>query len=128
MFAFAAPRPRRKPSLTPMIDVVFLLLVFFMLASRFGQDMALPLVAGTGAEAWEGAPRLVTLSDTGLALNGALVVLEDLAAALEPLMPDRAAPIVIQPMGGADLAALTALFDTLRAAGLSTLVLVEGER
>ena len=29
--------PRRRPSLTPMIDVVFLLLVFFMLAARFGQ-------------------------------------------------------------------------------------------
>ena len=48
MFAFASHRPRRKPSLTPMIDVVFLLLVFFMLASRFGQDNILPLVAGTG--------------------------------------------------------------------------------
>ncbi|NSY41645.1 biopolymer transporter ExbD, partial [Leisingera sp. ANG59] len=30
-------------SLTPMIDVVFLLLVFFMLASRFGMDTVLQL-------------------------------------------------------------------------------------
>ena len=34
---FAAAPTRRRPSLTPMIDVVFLLLVFFMLATRFGQ-------------------------------------------------------------------------------------------
>jgi Biopolymer transport protein len=37
---------RRRPGLTPIIDVVFLLLVFFMLASRFGQYRALPLSAG----------------------------------------------------------------------------------
>ena len=38
-----ALKPRRRPSLTPMIDVVFLLLVFFMLASRFGMDAVLNL-------------------------------------------------------------------------------------
>ncbi|MEM8656825.1 MAG: biopolymer transporter ExbD, partial [Pseudomonadota bacterium] len=40
-FDLGPPPPSRRPSLTPMIDVVFLLLVFFMLAARFGQDMAL---------------------------------------------------------------------------------------
>ena len=38
MFHFAPARRSRKPSLTPMIDVVFLLLVFFMLAARFGRQ------------------------------------------------------------------------------------------
>ncbi|MEO0362761.1 MAG: biopolymer transporter ExbD, partial [Pseudomonadota bacterium] len=37
-----ARAPRRRPSLTPMIDVVFLLLVFFMLAARFGVELAMP--------------------------------------------------------------------------------------
>lgn len=43
-------RPRRRPSLTPMIDVVFLLLVFFMLASRFGMDQVveMPIASGGG--------------------------------------------------------------------------------
>ena len=51
MFDFATQSRRRTPSLTPMIDVVFLLLVFFMLASRFGVDMEIPLnLAGQGAE------------------------------------------------------------------------------
>ena len=35
MFTFEEPHKVRRPSLTPMIDVVFLLLVFFMLAARF---------------------------------------------------------------------------------------------
>ena len=53
--------PRRRPrrmSLTPMIDVVFLLLIFFMLASRFGMDAVLPIAGGSeGAGSdWQGAP------------------------------------------------------------------------
>ncbi|MFC6760360.1 ExbD/TolR family protein [Sulfitobacter porphyrae] len=56
MFSFAIARPRRRPGLTPMIDVVFLLLVFFMLASRFGQDRALPLSAGAAQRSILGRP------------------------------------------------------------------------
>lgn len=48
MFTLGSPRPRRRPSLTPMIDVVFLMLIFFMLASRFGQETTLPLGAAGG--------------------------------------------------------------------------------
>lgn len=38
-----ANRRRRVPGLTPLIDVVFLLLIFFMLASRFDREALLPL-------------------------------------------------------------------------------------
>ena len=41
--AFGRARPRRRLGLTPLIDVVFLLLVFFMLASRFDNEAALAL-------------------------------------------------------------------------------------
>ena len=34
---------RRRPSLTPMIDVVFLLLIFFMLVARFGVDKVIDI-------------------------------------------------------------------------------------
>ncbi len=125
MFAFASPRPRRKPSLTPMIDVVFLLLVFFMLASRFGQDNILPLVAGTGSDSWEGAPRLISVSDEGYTLNGQAVALDALASTLGPLLPDPTSPVIVRAAEGADLTALTALFDELRAAGITNLVMVE---
>jgi biopolymer transport protein ExbD len=39
----AERRRRRGPGLTPLIDVVFLLLVFFMLASRFDREARVPL-------------------------------------------------------------------------------------
>ena len=66
----AAPR-RRRIGLTPMIDVVFLLLVFFMLASRFGVEGAVPIsAAGSGGGGYEGAPRLVEARPDGFRLNG----------------------------------------------------------
>ena len=125
MFAFAPRPPRRRPSLTPMIDVVFLLLVFFMLAARFGQDLSIPLAAGTGGADWQGAPRLIELGDAGLRLNGAPVAPDALGGALRPLMPDPEAPVVLRATGDADLAALTALIDRLRADGITNLILVE---
>ncbi|MGJ8530069.1 ExbD/TolR family protein, partial [Maritalea sp.] len=56
---FSQPRKARKPSLTPMIDVVFLLLVFFMLASRFGMDMHIPMQISGAGSGYSGPPRLV---------------------------------------------------------------------
>ena len=56
MFIIDSPRSRRKPSLTPMIDVVFLLLVFFMLASRFGSDALVPLSLGGSGDTYSGPP------------------------------------------------------------------------
>ena len=43
MFSFAASRPRRRPSLTPMIDVVFLLLIFFMVSTTFTRETQVEL-------------------------------------------------------------------------------------
>lgn len=126
-FAFATPRPTRRPSLTPMIDVVFLLLVFFMLAARFGQDGAIvlsPADAGAAAE-WHGPPRLITLSQTDLRLNGTVVLQGELATAIRPLMEKPSDPIVIRAVPGTPLHVLVALLDTLAAAGLSGAVLVE---
>lgn len=116
-------RPRRRMNLTPMIDVVFLLLVFFMMVSRFGGQHGLPMaVAGTGGAAWQGPPRLVDVLETGVALNGQPVA--DLAAALRPLMttPDDA---VILRAKGADVQALVAVMEGLRAQGITHLVLAE---
>ena len=125
MFAFAQPRPRRRPSLTPMIDVVFLLLVFFMLAARFGQDMAIPLKAGSGTADWQGAPRLIDLGDEGVRLNGLPVSVDRLGATLTPLMPGPDAPVILRATGRADLAALTTVLDALRDAGFTNIVIVE---
>ena len=121
MIGLAPPRPRRRPGLTPLIDVVFLLLVFFMLASRFGTEGALPLAAGGGDGVWEGPPRLVTVTPGAVLVNGAATV--DPAAALAPLLPPGGGAVVVRS-DGADLQRLVDAMAALRAAGLSDLVLV----
>lgn len=137
MMCFGEDRPRRRPSLTPMIDVVFLLLVFFMLASRFGQETVLELaIAGGPGAAWQGPPRLVEVgaetaqgaaSGTAsgmVALNGVPVALADLPAALAPLMQAPTDPVVVRARKGA-VQDLVSVLAGLRAAGLGNLVLVE---
>lgn len=120
-----APRSRRRPNLTPMIDVVFLLLIFFMLASRFGVDRALPLSVAGNAATYSGPPRLVEIGTVGLSLNGRPVTPDALADALIPLMQTPDDTIILRASDGADLQALVEVMDQLAAAGLSRLVLVE---
>lgn len=127
MFVFAAPRAPRRPSLTPMIDVVFLLLVFFMLASRFGADSVLELaLASPRAEGplWQGPPRLVGVTPEGVRLNGVETAPEALPGALAALMQSPEDPVILRAEG-ADVQRLVAVLDRLRAAGLHSLVLVE---
>lgn len=125
-FRFAPPAPpRRRAALTPMIDVVFLLLVFFMLAARFGAEGALPAAAaGAGAE-WRGPPRLVEIAPDGLRLNGAEIAEAALPAALRPLMTGEGDPVILRALAGASLQRVIDVADALRAAGFGALVLAE---
>ncbi len=127
MFAFEDTRPTRKPSLTPMIDVVFLLLVFFMLASRFGHDMHLPLnAAGSGERAaYRGPPRLVDIRPDGVALNGTSVALAALAAELNALTESGDDTIVLRARDEAPLQRVVEVMQGLTAAGFTKLVMVE---
>jgi biopolymer transport protein ExbD len=107
-----------------MIDVVFLLLVFFMLAARFGITGAVPL-SQPGAAAYDGPPRLVTVGVETLDLNG---VPADEAALLAELGRLTAAPddaVVLRAAEGVDLQRLVDVIGMLRAAGFTRLVVVE---
>ena len=91
---------RRRPSLTPMIDVVFLLLIFFMLVARFGIDKVidinLPSALGHNSQ-YEGAPRLVEIqSGKIVSLNGLEIPLDQLSSELNELMPSPNALIVLR--------------------------------
>ena len=123
---FAALPKRRKPSLTPMIDVVFLLLVFFMLASRFGQDMEIDLPLSAAADRpYQGAPRLVEVRPDTVSLNGVSTSLEDLLGQLGTMMLSYSDAIVVRPREAADLQRVIDVMGRLADAGYETLVLVE---
>lgn len=122
----AAPISRRRGvSLTPMIDVVFLLLVFFMLAARFGGNLSLPVSpAGGGDAVWQGPPRLIEVLPGALLLNGVPVSVGALTEAVAALTQTRDDAVVLRSRG-ADVARMVSVLGVLERAGFSQLVLVE---
>ena len=91
---------RRRPSLTPMIDVVFLLVIFFMLVARFGVDKVidinLPSALGHNSQ-YQGAPRLVEIKSGNIvSLNGSEIPLDQLSNNLSKLMPSPNALIILR--------------------------------
>jgi biopolymer transport protein ExbD len=108
-----------------MIDVVFLLLVFFMLASQFGHDRALPLTVGGPAAAYTGPPRLVEITPNALRLNGIEVTLDAITARLSDLTQSPEDVIVLRPEAEADLQRLIDVAAALNRAGFTQLAVVE---
>ena len=127
MTLFEPPRKARRPSLTPLIDVVFLLLVFFMLASRFGTEVMLPMpLAGSGGAApYSGPPRLVDITPEGTLLNGIETGEAALAAELAAMMARPGDTVILRGRDGADLQRVVTVAEALKAAGFTGLVLVE---
>lgn len=116
------PRRGRAAALTPMVDVVFLLLFFFMLASRFGTDQGLTLPLAGGETEWSGPPRLVEISPGTVRLNGVAQDRAGLPEALDALMETRADPVVIVPRDGVPAGDLVSVIGALQGAGFSGLV------
>lgn len=119
-------RPRRRLiSLTPLIDVVFILLLFFMLASNLTRLHAVPLDAQASQQTQaEGEPALLLRiqADGQLDLNGELVS----AALLPELLREQLqrAPdlrVLVQPDDAVPLQVTLGVFDRLAAAGVPRL-------
>lgn len=119
------PIRRRRVSLTPMIDVVFLLLIFFMLAARFGLEGSIELAAGGSGVDYQGPPRLVEVYPDALTLNGVPVTAEQLVASLRALTDNTEDAIILRMRDGADVQRMTDVMEQLNADGFGSLVLVE---
>lgn len=77
-----AARRRKRLSMTSLIDVIFLLLLFFMLSSTFSRFAEVELRAGGagGLSASDQGPVLfLQVSDEGLRLNGQTLQADTLA-------------------------------------------------
>ena len=123
-----SPRRRRALiSLTPLIDVVFILLVFFMLASSFLDWRAIDLSASGGAAvgmSMEGA-LLVEIRPEGLRLSGETVSLETLGFRIAERVseqPDQR--VLIQPEPGVSLQRTVQVLDRLAASGVTGMSLI----
>ena len=124
-----AARPRRAAfmGLTPLIDMIFLLLLFFLLGSDFvtyGQSRLAP-PRGTGGESSAAPPVLITLSETGaLSWNGApanAAFLSRETARLVALNEEQT--MVLMPAGAANIQQVSDIMDVLHHAGERSITL-----
>ena len=131
-----APQPRAARSrrqrtligLTPLIDVVFILLVFFMLASSFQDwrriELDTPARPVAGVAAMEGA-LLVEIRPNGVRLSaepvslGALVSRVGRRVAAQPGLR-----VLVKPAPGVVLQEMIRVLDALAAAGATGMSLV----
>jgi len=126
-------------NLTSMIDVLFLLIIFFMVATKFDEmerniEVAVPQVAQAGEDVSPKQPLVVNvLSDGHLELDGKPVTASELtsqlAAARTPLTEptvvihgDAKCPFqnVADALGACKQAGISELGITVRIAGVST--------
>lgn len=104
---------------------MFLLLIFFMLASRFAIETRLEVAAAGQGAGYKGPPRLVSVEKESVLLNGAPIDVQALPAALDKLVTSRAQIIVLQAKSGADVQNVVVVLDALKAAGFERVALTE---
>lgn len=121
-------RRRALISLTPLIDVVFILLLFFMLASSFLDLHSIVLDApakGDGAPALEGA-LLVDVRLDGIRFAGRYVVMDEMVQRVRIALadaPDRR--VLVRSAEQVKLQDTVRILDALSAAGVKRLSLME---
>ena len=107
--------------IAPLIDIVFLLLVFFMLTSTFlvPEAVELELPESKSANVTEITPIIISLNQTGkLALNGESITLEQLQQAIKPLITQNVeAAITLKSDARTEVQLLLEVMDEIRAAG-----------
>jgi biopolymer transport protein ExbD len=124
-FELPARPARRLVSLTPLIDVVFILLFFFMLASQLTRLHGLPLDTpepGSGDRPVVPALLLRIHSDGSLDLNGEPISEAELGPRVRRRL--QQAPqmrVLVQPDEPVPLQTTLRLFDVLAAAGVPAL-------
>ena len=123
----SARRRRALIGLTPLIDVVFILLVFFMLASSFldwhSIDLS-PPTRGAAAAPMEGA-LLVEIRPEGLRVSGERMSLDALGERVRQRIskrPDQR--VLVQPARGVPLQDAVRVLDRLALAGVTRMALV----
>lgn len=107
--------------IAPLIDIVFLLLVFFMLTSTFlvPEAIELELPQSSSAELAEDTPVSIALNHRGeLTLNGERIQLAALRSALKPLLAgDSDKTVTVKTDAQVAVQELLAVMDEVRAAG-----------
>jgi biopolymer transport protein ExbD len=121
------PRRRAHVGLTPLIDVVFILLIFFMLASSLldWRSIALDASAKTAAVSGKADPVVIDVRADGIRVDGETVALDTLATRLQRRVaekPDQR--VLVKPAAGVALQDAIVVLDRLAGAGVTNMSLI----
>ena len=126
---FNAPQRRRRPTIniTPLIDVMFLLLIFFMVSSTFREDWAIDITLpqAQSATSQEVTSHEVVVDRLGVVyFQGEPMTPEELRRALgEVLAEDAGATIVLRADDQADFGRVLRVIDIARDLKAANLVI-----
>ena len=127
---------RRQPTeditinLTPMIDVVFLLIIFFMVGSKFGEPesqikVSVPSVAEMRSIARTPDERIVDVAPDGaIALDGNIVSQEQLVATLrQQHAAYPALKVAVRGDGGSSLQRVVEVMQAIKSSGVEQMAI-----
>lgn len=119
-------KPTPGIDMTPMIDIIFNLLLFFLLSSSFVEhtSMEVKLPRASTSQSFEGEAVVVELTrDDRLFLQGTPVTLEELKARMKELYttPDDPKPLLVRADAQALHGRVVAILDIARAVGVKAL-------
>ena len=120
-------QPRTEITVLPMVNVVFLLLVFFMLVGRIAPSdelSVLPPVSQSKETATGELARLLISADGRMALDGQTLYVTSLSSVVTArLQRDPAVSILLRADGALDADRLIRVMEILRQAGVKELTL-----
>jgi len=124
---------RRRPliSLTPLIDVVFILLVFFMLASSLQQYRSITLAAPADTAGQPTADDLivVTVLASAVRIDAEEMTIDRALARLKPAQSGPNAPhLLLQPAPGVTLQRTVTVLDALNGVARRDVSLINASR
>ena len=124
-------RTKQELNVAPLIDVVFLLLIFFMLASTFLKPEAIDLMlegSSTGGNAAEEMLNIEVVVDGTIRLNGLRLSMPQLETELASrIQGDQTRPVTIKAAAEVPVQTLVSIMDRVRAAGTNNLRLATPE-
>lgn len=116
---FGAKKNKRVPNWTPLVDVIFLLLIFFMVTSSLSHPSAQPLAATVHGSGQQPIPLLVVRRDGSFVLKGEEMSESQLRLALQPA--SFASGVTVAVEEGITIGRMVRVTDWLRRARIAPL-------
>ncbi len=128
---YRQPEPPQTIDLTPMLDVVFILLIFFIVTATFIREPGIDVerTAAVTAEQQKPAILVAVTADNQIWIDGQRVMPENLRLHILRLRNDNPhGGLVIQADRQAEMATLSKVSDVARAAGIDAVAVSTGDR